>query len=105
MLPEATGFQRYNVRIAANALGIVARELELGVTLDVLDAQIAGQLGLDQQVDTISCQIARGLRDGSLQPSAILMDYLRQRTLLSLAIDNPKHSGLQQARTRWHPAR
>ena len=30
-----------------------------------------------------------------------LLNYLRKRSLLAIVIDNPKYSGLQQARARW----
>lgn len=101
VLPELDGFKAYNARVAANALGIVARELELGAGLAELDAGIAAQLGLDPQAGPIARQIALALRDDSLAVDDSLLDYLRRRALLSLAIDNPKYSGLSQARERW----
>lgn len=101
VLPELDGFKAYNTRVAANALAIVARELEMGTGLAALDAQIATALGLDTQAGSVSRQIALALRDGTLVVDDELLTYLRQRTLLSIAIDNPKYSGLQQARARW----
>jgi hypothetical protein len=101
VLPELDGFKAYNTRVAANALGIVARELELGAGLADLDAQIAAQIGLDAQAGPIPRQIAVALRDGALAVDDKLLMYLRRRTLLSLAIDNPKYSGLLQAQARW----
>lgn len=98
VLPELDGFKAYNTRVAANALGIVAREMQLGAGLAELDAQIAAALGLDAQAGAISQQIALGLRDGALVADERVLSYLKQRTLLSIAIDNPKYSGLQQAR-------
>ena len=101
VLPELDGFKAYNARVAANALGIVARELELGAGLAALDAQIAAELGLDAQAGSITRQIALALRNGTLLVDGQLLAYLRKRTLLAIAIDNPKYSGLQQARERW----
>ena len=95
------GFKGYNVRVAANALGIVSRELEMGAGLVKLDEQIAVTLGLDAQAGPISRQIALALRDGKLVVDDELRKYLRKRSLLAIAIDNPKYSGLQQARARW----
>jgi hypothetical protein len=95
------GFKGYNVRVAANALGIVARELEMGAGLAELDDQIAAALGLNAQAGPISRQIALALRDGTLVADDGLLKYLRKRSLLAIAIDNPKYSGLQQARARW----
>jgi len=101
VLPELDGFRAYNTRVAANALGIVAREIQLGAELAEMDAQIAAILGLDAQAGAITQQIALGLRDGTLTVDVELLTYLRQRTLLAIAIDNPKYSGLTQARARW----
>jgi len=101
VLPELDGFRAYNTRVAANALGIVAREMQLGAGLAEMDTQIAAMLDLDTQAGAITQQIALGLRDRTLAVDDELLTYLRQRTLLALAIDNPKYSGLTQARARW----
>lgn len=101
VLPEMDGFKAYNSRVAANALGIVAREMEQGVGLAALDRAVTQTLGLDEGAGPIATQIAIGLRDGTLEVDERLLDYLRKRTLLSIAIDNPKYSGLQQARELW----
>jgi Domain of unknown function (DUF6285) len=101
VLPELDGFMAYHMRVAANALGIVAREMAAGAGLAALDAQIAAQLGLDAQAGPVTRQIALGLRDGTLDPDERLLSYLKQRTLLAIAIDNPKYSGLRQARALW----
>ena len=104
VVPELDGFKAYNTRVAANALGIVARELELGGGLAALDRQMAAELGLDAEAVSIPGHIALALRDGQLAIDEKLLTYLRKRTLLAIAIDNPKYSGLQQARARWEVA-
>jgi hypothetical protein len=101
VLPELDGFKAYNTRVAANALGIVARELELGTAMAALDQQMAAELGLDAQSVSIPRHIALALRDGQMVADGKILTYLRKRTLLAIAIDNPKYSGLQQARARW----
>jgi hypothetical protein len=101
VFPEMAGFKGYNVRVAANALGIVARELEMGAGLVALDEQIAATFGLDLQAGPITRQIALALRDGTLVADGKVLHYLRKRSLLAISIDNPKYSGLQQARARW----
>ena len=101
VLPELDGFKAYTTRVAANALGIVARELEMGAGLAELDMQIAFTLDLDEQAGPVTRQIALALRDGTMARDQRVLSYLRQRTLHSCAIDNPKYSGLQQARALW----
>jgi hypothetical protein len=101
VLPELDGFKAYNTRVAANALAIVAREIEIGPQLAALDAQMAAALGMSAAAGPVSRQIALGLRDGTVMLDPRLLAYLQQRAMLALAIDNPKYSGLQQARARW----
>ena len=101
VLPQLDGISAYNTRIAANSLGIIGRQLQLGGELEQLDASYAAKLGLAPQDGPFTAQLALKLRDGSLQADAGLMDYLRQRTLKTLEIDNPKYSGYIQARQRW----
>ncbi len=101
VLPELDGFKAYTTRVAANALGIVARELEMGAGLAEFDKQIASTLDLDEQAGPVTRQIALALRDGTMAQDQRILSYLRQRTLHSCAIDNPKYSGLQQARALW----
>jgi len=98
VMPELDGFKAYNTRVAANALGIVVREMAMGAGLAELDAQIAVTLRLDASAGAIPQQIALALRDGTLVADERVLRHLKQRTLLSIAIDNPKYSGLQQAR-------
>ena len=59
------------------------------------------QFGTASHAEPVTVQVARGLRDGTLAADDRLVDYLRRRTLLAISIDNPKYSGLQQARDRW----
>jgi phytoene/squalene synthetase len=101
VLPELQGFKAYNTRVAANALGIVARELELGMDVAELDEKIAMQLGLEEQAVSVSRQIALALRNGRLVVDSRVLTYLQKRTQLAIAINNPKYSGLQQARELW----
>ena len=105
VLPELDGFKAYNTRVAANALGIVAREMQMGAGLAELDTQIATTLGLDAQAGAVTQQVALALRDGTLAVDDELLTYLRQSTLLAIAIDNPKYSGLTQAQARWSTSR
>jgi len=101
VLPELEGYTAYNTRVAANAVGIVARELQQGGAIAALDRDLAQALALDPARGPVAVQVARGLRDGTLAADARLLDYLRARTLCAIAIDNPRYSGLAQARALW----
>lgn len=101
LLPQLEGFSAYTTRVAANSLGIVAREMLLRPELDRLDATAAAVHGMQSDDGPVSRQLALKLRDGELAVDANLVHYLKQRTLQSLAIDNPKYSGYLLARERW----
>lgn len=92
-------YELYQARIAANLLALLRRERELGGALAALDREFADAHGLDPQA--MPGGLAQALRDGRVAESAAVHDFLRRRSLLALAIDNPRYSGLQQAREAW----
>jgi len=101
LLPQLEGFSAYTTRVAANSLAIVARELQLRPALERLDAKAAAAYSLGPDDGPVARRFALKLRDGDLAADANLLQYLKQRTLQSLAIDNPKYSGYLLARERW----
>ncbi|MDP4788837.1 MAG: DUF6285 domain-containing protein [Haliea sp.] len=102
VLPQLEGFDAYTTRVAANSLAIVTREIAARGTLDALDhAAAARWLPLSPATEQPARALGLALRDGSLQPDADLVSYLRQRTLRQMAIDNPRYSAFKQARQRW----
>ncbi len=103
LLQELEGFNAYSTRVAANALDIVARELVTGPDLQRIDAEYAEQLGIDEKDGPLGVQLARGLREGSLEANAELLDYLKRRTLKKLEIDNPRYSGYLRAKGSAKP--
>lgn len=101
LLPRLDGFDAFATRVAANSLAIVERELQLRPELERLDDAACIAFGLDPAHDAVPRQLALRLRDARLAVDAQLLDYLRRRTLIALAIDNPKYSGYLQACERW----
>ena len=97
--PHLSGYSAYQNRIAVNLLALLEREERHGAALHALDAQRLEQLGFER--DAGLARLARALRDGVCDDTPALRGYLRERTLLRLAIDNPGYSGLAQARERW----
>jgi hypothetical protein len=99
---ELQGFKAYQNRVAANLLDLLAREAKLGCTLAALDRGFAREHGLDEAA--MPAALARGLRDGRVEDNAQLREYLKQRSLLILAIDNPRYSSVSRAREQWADA-
>ena len=61
-LPALSGRDQFNARVAANVLGIIEREQQLGPELAALDAAAAQQwLPDDPRPDTASQQLSRAL--------------------------------------------
>lgn len=96
---ERGPYETYQARIAANLLALLRRECELGPGLAALDREFAAAHGLDP--GSMPGALAQALRDGRVVETAAVHHFLRLRSLLSLAIDNPRYSGLGQAREVW----
>jgi hypothetical protein len=99
---ELSGFKAYQNRVAVNLLELLARESLLGDKLGALDERIAREYRLD--AGDMPAALSRAMRDGLLEDTARLRGYLKQRSLLALAIDNPRYSSYQRARDLWAEA-
>lgn len=82
-------------RVAANSLGIVARELTLGEESRKLQRELLGFLvSSNEQADlpTLTGRLVEQLRDGSLTlRNERLITYLRNAVFHQLAIDQPQY--------------
>ena len=100
LVPELDSFKSYNTRVAASALGIVARQIERQEKIEQLDREAMGALGLEGS-HQLQRELSLRLKSCEIDFSNELFDYLRQRTMLQLSVDNPKYSGYEQALERW----
>ena len=100
--PHLEGRNRFNARVAANALGIVQRELSMGPALRALDENAATQWLSTLETDaTISQQLSRALAKREIQDDPAFFNYLKTRQLLVTAINNPKYASRSIAEARW----
>lgn len=85
----------FQCRVAANALGIVARELRLGGALDAAERQrLAALLGREGSLEELANELARRIRSGSLAPDdPALLSSLRASVVDALRVNNPKWLG------------
>jgi len=92
LLPTLDGRHRYHVRVAANALKIIRRELEQGPALNDAEHQrLAALLGRDGSLDALNRELARRIRDGEIAlDDPALLDHLKRSIADALAINNPK---------------
>ena len=101
-LPALSGRDQFNARVAANVLGIVDREQQLGPELAALDAAAAQQwLPGDSGSGTALQQISRALAAREIDADTDFFEYLKQRQLLVAAINNPRYASRKVAEERW----
>lgn len=98
-MPALEGHAAFHARVAANALGIVERELTLGPAQDAAEAErLRALLGSDGSLDELNRALCRRIRDGGLGlDTPGLLDHLRETTLAKLAVDQPRYSGYRKA--------
>ena len=93
-MPALTGAAAFQARVAANALGIVARELEAGPALFDDDRAALRSLLDDPPVGDADLlrEVGARIRDGALDDrSAELLPALRSLARHKLSVDNPRH--------------
>ena len=101
-LPALSGRDQFNARVAANVLGIIDREQQVGPELAALDAAAAQQwLSGDSGSGTALQQLSRALAAREIDADTEFFEYLKQRQLLVAAINNPRYASRKVAEERW----
>jgi hypothetical protein len=98
-MPELKGHTAFHARVAANALGIVSRELSLGPkSLNDERERLSGLLGIEGSLEELNRELCRRIRDGKLGPDTpALREHLTVSTQAKVAIDQPSYSGLKRS--------
>ena len=101
-MPELKGHTAFHARVAANALGIVARELERGPSSAEGELErLKALLGHNGTMIELNRELCQRIRSGTLDiASEALEQHLELTTLDKVAIDQPNYSGLKLARQR-----
>lgn len=96
-MPELKGHTAFHARVAANALGIVSRELSLGPkAMEEEKARLSALLGHDGTLDELNRELCRRIREGLMGlDTPGLAAHLEQTTRDKVAIDQPNYSGLK----------
>ena len=94
-IPQLAGRTAFHGRVAANALAIVARELEHGPAASEAErTSLEALLGMDGTLDELNRELCRRLRAGQLDPlDQGLARHLVRATLAKVAIDQPSYAG------------
>lgn len=98
-LPNLEGRLAFLARVAANAVGIVKRQLEQEAEADAeAGAQLEKLLGHDGDLTQLNEELCDRIERGEFTVSTPgLVEHLWDTTLRKVAIDQPKYSGYRRA--------
>jgi Domain of unknown function (DUF6285) len=101
-MPELKGHTAFHARVAANALAIVARQLERGADADAEEIErLRALLGRDGTPEELNRALCQAIRTGELDiVSPELQQHLERTARTKIEIDQPNYSGLRIARQR-----
>ena len=96
-IPQLQGHTAFHARVAANALAIVARELDQGAESSNEErGRLSALLGIEGTLEQQNRELCRRIRsEGISLDDPALGEHLRQTTLAKVAIDQPNYSGFQ----------
>lgn len=98
-MPQLQGHTAFHARVAANALDIVKRELEIAPVANADEAaRLKALLGRDGSLEDLNRDLCARIEGGVVGlDTPGLADHLWTTTLTKLAIDQPNYSGYRRA--------
>lgn len=98
-MPQLPGHAGFQARVAANAVDLVRRELELRAAADKREAaRLEALLGEQGTLETLNVALATAIREGGIAIDRTdLLDHLWQTTMDKLAIDQPGYASYRAA--------
>ena len=97
-LPQLDAHAAYHARVAANALDIVRRELELApAATEAEQVRLAALLGRDGTLDALNRSLCAAIGSGAMSAETPgLARHLWATTLDKLAIDQPNYASYRR---------
>jgi hypothetical protein len=91
ILPGLSGDKWFNLKVAANLLATIERELRLGPEANAAErARLAALLGTEDTLEALNRMLAEAIRAGTITPDdPRLLDHLRRSAADALRINNP----------------
>lgn len=98
-MPQLQGHAAFHARVAANALDIVKRELEIAPAANAGEHErLRALLGRDGTLDELNRDLCARIEKGEIGlDTPGLADHLWTVTMTKLAIDQPNYSGYVRA--------
>ncbi|MBG50864.1 MAG: hypothetical protein CML99_00340 [Rhodobiaceae bacterium] len=99
LLPELEGRKKFHTLVAANALDIVARELDTAPKANIEERhRLANLLGAEGSLAELNKTFCQALRSGKLDlETEGVKEHLWATTLAKLSVDQPKYSAFRKA--------
>ena len=99
VLPQTSGAVAFNIRVSANALDLVVRELLLKPNSEIAErGRLKVLLGVDCGLEEMRAELCDRIAAGQLQDSSkALRDHLWATVLAQLAVDQPSYSTYRKA--------
>jgi hypothetical protein len=97
-LPKLEGHTAFHARVAANALAIVERQLQLAPEAEASERErLRALLGRDGSLDELNRELCAAIRAGriGLETPGLSL-HLRETTLAKLAVDQPRYPGYRR---------
>jgi hypothetical protein len=98
IMPQLTGHSAFKLRVAINALDLVARQLTLEPASDALEtARLKNLLGVDASLADLNRELAELIAKGDVDlTTSGVAAHLWQTTLDKLAIDQPNYGSYRR---------
>lgn len=92
LLPTLSGYHRFQIRVTANVLNIVRRELELREAQSGAERErLRALVGHDGDTERLNAELSEMIRSGAIDLNDVnLRAHVRQSLADALAINNPK---------------
>ncbi|MAS43194.1 MAG: hypothetical protein CML46_08415 [Rhodobacteraceae bacterium] len=99
-VPNLPPHAAFEAKVAANALGLVARALDAGPAETAEHARLTALLGRDGGIEDLTAALSERIRSGEIDLATPgLADHLWTTTLDKLAVDQPKFAPYRRVRT------
>lgn len=99
LLPQLEGHSAFHAMVAANALDIVKRELEMAPQANQDEKKrLTALLSTEGSLDTLNRSLCKQIESGDITlDTEGLKDHLWKTTLAKLSIDQPKYSAYRKS--------
>lgn len=92
LLPELSGYHRFKVRVTANVLATIKRELELQADHEIVENhRLVALLGHQDELPELNRELTEKIKTGAIKlDNPELIRHIRHSLRETLAINNPK---------------